>query len=282
MRYNELKIHGEADFPIELYNIDKNHPKYEMACHYHSDIELIRVLSGSLSLSLNNKTVQAEAGEIFFVNCDVLHSAIPKNCTYQCIVFNPSFFLSSPQKDCASLSGDLKNHNTVVKTVFSSNDGDIYIMLSNLFEKMANLNTDGSRLAVTGMIYTIFSLILKDKLYDQIISQVYTENEKKTEKLKKVLSYIRLNYDKTLTLEDMASVAGMSEKYFCLFFKKATNKTPVEYLISYRIECSARKLLHTDLSVTEIAYACGFNDLSYFIKTFKAQKGLTPNAFRKK
>ena len=72
----------------------------------------------------------------------------------------------------------------------------------------------------------------------------------------------------------------MSPKYFCAFFKNMTKKSPVEYLNSYRVERAARKLLNSDLSVTDIAFSCGFNDLSYFIKTFKAEKGVTPAKFR--
>ena len=73
----------------------------------------------------------------------------------------------------------------------------------------------------------------------------------------------------------------MSPQYFCTFFKQMTDKTPFAYVNAYRIERACRKLLGTDLSVTEIAYSCGFNDLSYFIKTFKAEKGMTPRAFRR-
>ena len=59
-----------------------------------------------------------------------------------------------------------------------------------------------------------------------------------------------------------------------------TTKTPVEYIVLYRIERAARKLRNSQLSVTEIAFSCGFNDLSYFIKTFKNIKGVTPTKFR--
>jgi len=78
----------------------------------------------------------------------------------------------------------------------------------------------------------------------------------------------------------MAQKANMSQKYFCSFFKEMTSKTPMEYLILYRIECSARKLKSTDMSVTDVALSCGFNDLSYFIKTFKKIKGCTPAKFK--
>ena len=55
----------------------------------------------------------------------------------------------------------------------------------------------------------------------------------------------------------------------------------MEYLTLYRIEKASRKLINTDSSVTSIAFSCGFNDLSYFIKTFKKVKGITPAKFRK-
>jgi AraC-like DNA-binding protein len=60
-----------------------------------------------------------------------------------------------------------------------------------------------------------------------------------------------------------------------------TTKTPVEYLNTYRIERASGMLLNSGKSVTDIAFSCGFNDLSYFIKTFKSIKGITPAKFRK-
>ena len=66
-----------------------------------------------------------------------------------------------------------------------------------------------------------------------------------------------------------------------LALKEMTRKSPVEYLNTYRVEKAARKLITSDISVTDVAFACGFNDLSYFIKTFKAYKGVTPAKFRR-
>jgi AraC-like DNA-binding protein len=60
-----------------------------------------------------------------------------------------------------------------------------------------------------------------------------------------------------------------------------TGKTPVEYLNEYRIERATQKLLSSDQSVTDIAYSCGFNDLSYFIKTYKSHKGISPGGVRR-
>lgn len=280
MKYNELKVHGEPDFPIELYHLDHTSPKYEMACHYHNDLEIIHILKGCLSITLNNSTFTASAGDFVFVNSETLHSATPENCEYECIVFNFDFFLSIPERGALDLADRIKSHDISVQPLFNSSQPEIYNNLHNIFSAM-NEKSDGYRFLVISEIYRLFSLILKHKYYIEALSVSDVADDKSSVKLKKVLSFIRENYTKPLTLEEMSSVAGMSEKYFCYFFKKMTNKTPVEYLISYRIECSARQLLNTDMSVTETAYSSGFNDLSYFIKTFKSLKGVTPKEFRK-
>ena len=98
---------------------------------------------------------------------------------------------------------------------------------------------------------------------------------------KNVITLIENEYQNPLTLEDLSRASGMSPKYFCRFFHEMSNKTPIEYLNYYRIEIACEQLLATELSITEIALNCGFNDVSYFIKTFKKYKGLTPKKYLK-
>ena len=91
MSYNELKQHGTEDFPIELYHIEKEHARYEMSAHWHSEIELIRVLSGVLHVRLNQEAYRVQAGGTIFVNPETLHQAYPEDCVYECLVFHPDF-----------------------------------------------------------------------------------------------------------------------------------------------------------------------------------------------
>ncbi len=280
MKYNELKTHGSPDFPIEIYHIDHTHPKYEMNCHYHGDLEIIRVISGKLHVSLDNEKHLANEGDIIFVGSEVLHSAVPENCVYECVVFNLPFFLSSKEKSCVSLCERLCTHDISISFSVARNNEKAHDALNSIFDLMAKKGV-GYRLFVISKIYEFFALVIKNKLYTEKIAPLNSADEKSAATLKKVLSYIRENYDKPLSLEQISAVAKMSDKYFCSFFKKMTNKTPIDYLICYRIECSARLLCMSDLSVTDIAYSCGFNDLSYFIKTFKLIKGVTPKEFRK-
>ena len=125
-------------------------------------------------------------------------------------------------------------------------------------------------------------MIIKKGLFFDHLKLPFSQCDKKILKLKRALLYIRKSYSAQITLLDMAKEAEMSPKYFCTFFKEMTGKSPVEYLKIYRIEKASRKLLNTDEHVTDIAYSCGFNDLSYFIKTFKEIKNITPAQYRKR
>ena len=277
MSYNELKQRGTLDFPIELYEIDDAHPKYEMAHHWHTEIEIIKIVRGSLSVRLNNREFTAVEGDVVFVNSETVHGALPEDCVYDCIVFNPDMILGA-DKICGGFLADMKNHVLVVNDHFHKDDNIFTEAVEALFSAMKN---GGTYFEVMAAMYGLFAVILTSKYYKQV-SELSEGSVKNNMKLKTVLTFIRESYDSQITLDEMAAVAGMSPKYFCYFFKEMTTKSPVEYLNTYRIERASRKLLSTDLSVTDIAFNCGFNDLSYFIKTFKAVKGVTPKAFRKR
>ena len=278
MIYNELVSHGTEDFPFALYEIEENHPRYEMAHHWHSQAEIIRVISGELIVKLNNNEYIAKADDIIFVNPEIVHSAIPQNCIYECLVCSLDFLCNIGSELNYFINGIISGEY-MVNEFIPSNQKELVSRINLLFDTMKN-STFGQRFKVIGLLYMFLGMIMDNSMYTSLdISSV--NSNKSVAKLKNVLAYIRSNYDKPLSLEDMAEAADMSPKYFCHFFKNMTTKTPVEYLNSYRIEKASRKLLNSDTSITKIAYACGFNDLSYFIKTFKRIKGVSPSKFRK-
>ena len=276
MIYNELKQHGREDFPFALYKMTSLHPKYEMAFHWHSALEFIRVLEGELELTLDNQPYVLKSGEVALVNSETVHGATPRDCIYECIVFNLSF-LKTNNRACDGFIDDLLTRNTLLCE--RPQDREVVELVHEIFEEM-RLDCEGSSFSVIGLFHKLLGEMQKKKLYVSHL-QAASENEKKVVKLKIVLKYMRDNFASDMTLDDMSAVAGLSCKYFCKFFKKMTGTTPVNYLMAYRVERAARKLLNSDLSVTQIAFDCGFNDLSYFIKTFKAFKGVSPTDYRK-
>jgi len=278
MNYNEVKQHGTLDFPFELYKLsDPSHPRYEMAMHWHSSLELIRVISGELHVSLDNRKYLGYAGDIFFVNSETVHGAQPINCEYECIVFNLAF-MKTNNSICNSFIDELLNKSAFVTERVE--DATVKQYINDLFEIM-NAESEGYRFKVFSAVFGMLGEIINRAAYSGTLPTFGEKVEKNVHKLKRALTYIRENFDKDITLSDMANASGLSTKYFCAFFKQMTEKTPVEYLNMYRVERAARKLIGSDMSITEIAYTTGFNDLSYFIKTFKEFKKCTPRAYRK-
>src|SRR5690606_17251988 len=102
-----------------------------------------------------------------------------------------------------------------------------------------------------------------------------------TEKLKKIISYIHTNYNKRLTLTELASLIPLSEAHFCRFFKKMTRQTVTEFINSYRIKQAATLLVETDMNISTIAYEVGFEHISYFIKLFKLHFNCSPSTYRR-
>ena len=139
----------------------------------------------------------------------------------------------------------------------------------------------GYEFITTGLLWQFIGIILQKRLYT---APHTNENKttKRAQQMKNVLRRIRKDYAKPLTLEDLAAETTMAPKYFCRVFHQITGRTPINYLNYYRVECAAELLRSTDDSITEIAFACGFNDSCYFSKTFFRYKGVNPKEYRRK
>ena len=99
-------------------------------------------------------------------------------------------------------------------------------------------------------------------------------------RIEAVFEYMRGHFDKEITLSEVAKIAGMTDVSFSRFIKKRTGKTFIDSLNEIRLGHSARMLIDTTETISEIAYKCGFNNLSYFNRLFKAKKNTTPKQFR--
>lgn len=107
----------------------------------------------------------------------------------------------------------------------------------------------------------------------------YTPSQN-SELTKKAIFYISQNFNKSITLEDVATRVHLHPSYFSTIFKQSTGSSFKEYLNLVRIEESKRLLANTDFSIIDIAISVGFEDQSYFSKVFKKFTGMTPKQFR--
>jgi AraC-like DNA-binding protein len=104
--------------------------------------------------------------------------------------------------------------------------------------------------------------------------------DRESRRVNKVKEYISQHYTEEIKLDDLAALVAMAPSAFSRFFKQHTGRAPVDYIIDVRLGAAARMLVDTTTSVSEICYACGFNNLSNFNRTFKTRRGYTPRDFR--
>lgn len=99
-------------------------------------------------------------------------------------------------------------------------------------------------------------------------------------RVQKIEEYVSNNYKDTISLNTLADIAGMNPNAFSRFFRVRTGRTVSEYIIDIRLGHASRMLVDTMMSVSEVCFECGFNNVSNFNRTFKRKKGCTPREFR--
>jgi AraC-like DNA-binding protein len=107
-------------------------------------------------------------------------------------------------------------------------------------------------------------------------------SEKDGSRMDIILRFLLENKNRTIRLEEAASVASMSKEAFCRFFKLRTRKTFTQYLNQLRVNEALKLLEETELGIAEIAFQVGFENLSYFNRAFRKIQGETPSYFRRK
>ena len=101
------------------------------------------------------------------------------------------------------------------------------------------------------------------------------------DKLKTALYHIQNSYANNISIKEVATLCGFSESHFMKLFKELTGMSFTAYLVNYRLELSAKQLLETNQKVIEISTNCGFNNHSYFTRSFVKKYGITPAEYRK-
>lgn len=275
---NEDRLRGTYEFPFEFHHIENNHPRYEMSYHWHVEYEIIRILSGTLTVTLDEKSFKAMPGDVIFVHSGILHSGIPEDCTYQCIVFDGNAFLKQ-NTVCATYIQKIVHQDILIFHHFTEKHEEILHAINLIFDALWK-KPSGYELTVIGQFYHFFGIVFGKHYYLDGIKKA-RRDYKRILQLKQVMDFIDHNYASPITLQQISDSVSMSPKYFCRFFSEMTHQTPMDYLNRHRIEQACFQLSSTDDSITEIAYRTGFNDLSYFIRTFRKYKGITPGKYKR-
>lgn len=275
----ERTHHGNRDFPFALYHMRRlPHPR-AFALHWHEEVEIIYVQSGELTIRIDNVPFLGHAGDIFIVNSRQIHemSVGAIHTVYATVLFS--------LRSLEFPAGDL----VTVRYLQPLSEGRLYFpncvsglgVHDRMQQKMEQL------LSVYHEKFGAYPMRLRILLLDMICDLFdsgclrFGEGERFSEKHRKILSYIRSRCFEEITLESAAAEFHMVPKYFSRYFRDAFHITFTDYVNRLRLEKALELLRETELPVTEIALAAGFNSCSYFNKRFHAVYGKTPTQYRR-
>ncbi|MBQ6385557.1 MAG: AraC family transcriptional regulator [Lachnospiraceae bacterium] len=154
------------------------------------------------------------------------------------------------------------------------------VLRDNMYDEMRYIvsNKNESALHLTGHLYLFFDYLVRSSSKKQYI----TGSRLREFYIKEAISYIERNYQKDITVEEIAENAGLNRSYFGKIFRESVGKPPQTFLLQYRMIKASEMLRLTDLSVAEIGMAVGYQNQLHFSRAFKGVYGSSPREYRKK
>ncbi len=269
----------ENGYRYDFVDLD---PTQQVGLHFQDTWELSAVFTGAGERLIGEVREKFEAGDVVLVPPGITH----------CWYFNPVVTNASGHIVNASLMitkemlrrlvetfpALKRNYDALLsQTQACKFDGEMSKRIIGIMQDLRQLD-DIDRIP---RIISLLSLLGENLCCSICISGKQEDNTKR--KLKQIEIYVACNYARHIGIDDLARHLGMNKSAFCAFFKRHMGRTFVTYLNEYRLS-QAEYLIRTkpEESISQIAYACGFQTISHFNHLFRAAFGTSPLSMRKK
>lgn len=253
-------------------------------CHWHPDIECIRIYEGSMCYEVNGEQILLQTGDIVIVNSGQLHYGYAhddEDCKFCVELIHPDIFKTNLHIYQENVY-PIIHASGITYWLYHKEDSN-YQQVASLLDQIFDIRNnpkDSMLCLLNGLFHCLWHCI-----YQSSTRQLQTATLQKNPDIslqKQMVTYIHEHYAEDIGLDDIASAGNISRSKCCKIFQAYLQQSPVSFLNDYRMEISCNLLCNTSYSITEIALACGFNHLSYFSKSFLRKYGCTPNQYRKR
>lgn len=238
-----------------------NHPAYPPRVHYHEDIEVYYLLSGSCRYFIGHRTYRLTAGDVVVIPAGIIHKVVYESSTHSRLLLNctEDYVPASVLPMLSQLTYFPRSPATEKQTFY------IYKQLRQAVEQQDCFTED----TIHCFAFQLFLMLARsgsDSPNDQISIA------------EKAVLYIHKNYASHISLTDTATHCAVSPEHLSRLFKKDTGFGFKEYLNIYRLK-KAEALLKSGKtqSIAQTALACGFSDSNYFSSIYKKHCGIAPS-----
>ena len=235
--------------------------------HTHNHMELFFIVGGKGQFLIEDQLHPVDVNNLVIINPNVVHTEVSLNA-------QPLEYIVLGVAGIQLATRDTSNGQFSILDHFES--AEISGCLRNILREMEQKNTGYEDVCQAYMEILIIRLMRSIALAVPSESQVISVNRQ----CAAVRRYIDLHFKEALTLEQLAEEGHMNKFYLSHAFKREYGISPINYMISKRIEESKYLLAETDLSMTQIAQLLGFSSLSYFSQVFRRTQSVTPMEYR--
>ncbi len=261
----------DATIDLVLYN------------HWHEEMELVYMAKGEATFYVENREFHLATNEALFIPSANLHYAentYHNACEFYALVFRPEF-ISIPEQ--ASLYSryvlPFLTANALSAYHFSSNvywENNVCATLSQMTHFYSEY-TGENELAIKGLLLVIWQLFFTNYPSENQLTFMKSEI---MERLRTVLEYIEVHLIEDITLKELSCVANVGKEQLCRIFKRAMGTTPFIWINRKRLQKACLLLTSSNKKITDIATLSGFNNISYFNRSFRKQLDCTPHEYR--
>lgn len=278
----EISRHGTSAFPIACYNDDIfNNPD---PCHWHEELEAIVVTEGVLLLGCGSEQYVVRAGEGFFINTGVLHSCRvhqSSRCWIHSVVFHPRLVGGAPDSIFFQKYLYPLMENRIGGSLLLSPEVSWQAQIIDYIEAVwqaVDQESVGYEFCVRQSLAGMIQLLYHNQPAGN--TDINSKSQRDAQRIKTMLQFIHEHYPEKITVAEIAKSASISESECLRCFRSTIRRTPNQYLRQYRIQQAANLLASTEEKISAVAQACGFDDLSFFAKTFRELRGKPPSDYR--
>lgn len=278
----ELMEHGTGLFPVACYHDDLM--KEEVSWHWHDELELILVSKGVALIAAGTEKYIVKEGESFFINSGILHAAWgnhPSYCRFHSIVFHPRLVGGSIDSIFWQKYMHPILQDTFLKYVHLDGSQDWHQGATDAIEsawQCCATEPFGYELQVRSHLSMFISYL---SYYHPALEKIPSEKTvRNNERIKIMLLFIQEHYNEPITISMIADTAMISESEALRCFRDTIGTSPIQYLKQFRIQKAANLLASESMKVADISGLCGFQDTSYFTKSFREMMGCTPTEYR--
>jgi AraC-like DNA-binding protein/quercetin dioxygenase-like cupin family protein len=248
--------------------------------HYHPEYEIVYVHRGAGKRHVGNHLANYEEGELVIIGPDLPHSGFGHG-----VVGDHEEVVVQMKDDFLGQNSLLIPEMSEIKRLLDMSRlgvlffGETRKNIARRLIRLLKLN-EFDRLVEILKILQLLATSHEFTLLNPV-GATFNYNHQDEARINKIYDLVATNYKQNITIEQVADLANLTVPSFCRYFKKVTQQTFIDFLNEYRIT-QACKLLAYESSVSDVSFACGFNNLSHFTKTFKSIIGQTPRDYRKK